>query len=60
VAHTVSLFKHHQISSNTALNAVFGECGYLADEAEMGLILIYTQSEYHHPAETFHQKLSSA
>ena len=38
VARAVSLFKHHQISSNTALNSVFGEDGYLADEAEMGLI----------------------
>ena len=35
---TVRVFKHHQISSNTALNPVFGEDGYMADEAEMGLI----------------------
>ena len=45
VARAVSLFKHHQISANTALNSVFGEDGYMADEAEMGLIrLIPTYS----------------
>jgi len=36
VAGTVSPFKNHQISSNTALNSVFGGGVYLADEAEMG------------------------
>jgi hypothetical protein len=34
----VSLIKHHQISSNTALDSVFAEGEYLTDEAEMGLI----------------------
>ena len=38
MAHTVSLIKRQQISANTALNSVFGESGYLAEEAEMGLI----------------------
>ena len=38
VARAVSLFKHHQVSLNTALNTVFGEDEYLTDEAEMGLI----------------------
>ena len=37
VARFVSLFKRHQISSMAALNSVFGEGGYLADVAEMGL-----------------------
>ena len=35
---SLSLIKHHQVSSKTALDSVFGKGGYLADEAEMGLI----------------------
>ncbi len=46
VAHAVSLFEHHQISSNTGLNSVFGEFGYLADEAEMGLIRLVPFSPF--------------
>ena len=38
MAHTVSLIKRQQISANAALTSVFGESGYLAEEAEMGLI----------------------
>ncbi|MBO6704413.1 MAG: hypothetical protein JJ921_18880 [Pseudomonadales bacterium] len=38
MAKLVSLFKRHQMSSMAALYSVFGEGGYLADVAEMGLI----------------------
>ncbi|MBO6558764.1 MAG: hypothetical protein JJ957_19925 [Pseudomonadales bacterium] len=45
VARVVSLFKRHQMSSMAALNSVFGEGGYLADEAEMGLIRLLPTHE---------------